>query len=78
MCLGQADKQLSRRTQHHTGCARTGLQAAELWEDNAVGGAGEMDVEIPQSPLIILEHRGECRQKALKQNFWQRVRNHSC
>lgn len=55
-----------------------GLQAAEVWGDNAIGGAGEMDNEIPQSSLIILEHRGECRQKAQKQNFCQRVRNHSC
>lgn len=46
-----------------------GLHAAEVWEDNAVGGPGEMDIEIPQSPLTIFGYRGECRQKVQKQNF---------
>ena len=46
-----ADKQLTVRTQHHTQRAWMGLQPAEVWEDNAVGGAGEMDFETPHRVL---------------------------
>lgn len=59
MCPGEdarttADEQLTVRTQHHTRCAWMGLQPAEVWEDNVVGGAGEMDIETPHR--VICKH----------------------
>jgi len=50
MCPGEdvrttAEKQLTVRTRHHSPCAWMGLRPAEMWEDSAVGGAGEMDIK---------------------------------
>lgn len=62
MCPGEdvrTSRQATKREQ--TWYAWMGLPRPQVWEHNAVGGAGEMDIETPHRVLCtyFLEDRGE-------------------